>query len=231
MRGESGKGLSVQVVADEGRLRLLSGNELVGDWQVGELGIAVLHDGFAIRAEGEEMILKADDDAELAEELGVQAASPRMARKVAALHNPDDPPPEPVVDAVAEPNRNVLAIAFALGGVLVLLGGTFLRIAPDSAASAATAQAFQEQGDGGSEFWFAFVIGGALMVAVAYVMSLGTRGARIASILLIGAVVVLFGWVITNAVNNASYLTAYGFIAGGLVVAVAVLFGGGLRSK
>jgi len=230
MRGDNGPGVSVRVLADEGRLRLLSGNEIVGDWQISEIGINTLQDGFAIKAEGEEFVLRANEDASLAEEFGVVAASPRMARKVAALHNPEEPePPLPATDAVAEPKSNVLAIAFALGGVLVLLGGSFLRIAPTTGASPQTIE--EAAGRGGGEFWLAFVVGGLLMVAVAWVMSIGTKWARGLSLLVMTGVVLLFGWVISRAINDASHLTAYGFIAGGLVVGVAVLFSGGLRGS
>lgn len=222
IKGENGPGLPVKVRAESGRLRLISGQDLVGDWSIGDLGISALHDGFSIRAEGEEFTLRADDDALLAEEFGVAAASPRMARKVAALHNPDEPEPE--VDAVAEPKSNVLAIVFAVGGLLVLLGGTFLQLAPTNSA---TQQTLDTGGrEGGAEFWIAFVIGGVLMVAVAFVMSVGARWARALSLIVVTLIVVLFGWVITQAVTSASYLTAYGFIAGGLVVGVGVLFSG-----
>jgi hypothetical protein len=225
-RGDSGPGIPVRVLADDGRLRLVSGKELVGDWLVRDLGINVLQDGFAIKIEGEQFLLRADEDALLAEELGIVAASPRMARKVAALHNPE--PGLPETDAVAEPKSNVLAIAFALGGVLVLLGGTFLRIAPTTGASAQTVEDAADSG--GAEFWLAFVLGGLLMVGVAYVMSIGTRWARTVSLLVMAVVVAVFAWVISNAVNDSSHLTAYGFIAGGLVVGVAVLFSGGLQN-
>ena len=229
MRGDSGPGVSVRVLVDDGRLRLVSGNELVGDWQVQDLGINTLQDGFAIKVEGEEFLLRADDDALLAEELGIVAASPRMARKLAALHNPDEPElVQAETDGVAEPKSNVLAIAFALGGVLVLLGGTFLRIAPTAGVST---QAVEDTaGRGGAEFWLAFVVGGLLMVGVAYVMSIGTRWARAISLFVMVVVVAVFAWVISNAVNDSSHLTAYGFIAGGLVVGVAVLFSGGLQN-
>ena len=227
MRGDSGPGVSVRVLADDGRLRLVSGNELVGDWQVRDFGINTVQDGFAIRVEGEEFLLRAVDDASLAEELGNVAASPRMARKVAALHNPDQPKLPADTDAIAEPRSNVLAIAFALAGVLVLLGWTFLRIAPTTGASPQTVE--ESAGRGGAEFWLAFVVGGLLMVAVAYVMSIGTRWARAVSLLVSAVVVALFAWVIGSAINDASHLTAYGFIAGGLVVGVAVLFSGGLQ--
>ena len=99
IRGEEGSGIGVRVLADEGRLKLLSGTEVVRDWSIVDVGISALQDGFAIRAEGEEFVLKALDDADLAEELGLVAVSPRLPRKVAALHNPAEPePPELVED-------------------------------------------------------------------------------------------------------------------------------------
>lgn len=229
MRGDSGPGVAVRIRADDGRLRLVSGNELVGDWPINELGINTLQDGFAIRAEGEEFVLRAVDDASLAEEMGIVAASPRMARKVAALHNPEEPETTPAPDALAEPKSNVVAIALALGGGLVLLGGTFLRIAPTPGASLQTIE--ETAARSGAEFWLAFVVGGLLMVAVAYAMSIGTRWARAVALLVMTGVVVLFGWVISRNAGDASHLTAYGFIAGGLVVGVGVLFSGGLQNS
>ncbi|MFV1961527.1 MAG: hypothetical protein ACC658_06805 [Acidimicrobiia bacterium] len=212
MRGDSGPGVNVVVSVDEGRLRILSGNELVGEWELEKIGIHALQDGFAIRAEGEEFVLKASDEVGLAEEMGLVAASPRLARKVAVSHNPE-PPPEPMLAEDGSQERsNVDAIAFALGGVLVLLGGSFLRIASATG--------------GGGEFWLSFIFGGLAMVAVAFVMSIGPGWARaVASLVLVG-VIVLFGLDVSNATADASYLTAYGFIAGGLVVGVAVVFSG-----
>ena len=82
----------------------------------------------------------------------------------------------------------------------------------------------------GADFWLAFVVGGVLMIAVAYVMSIGTRNARLVALGLLIGVVVFFGWTVSNTDAEAGELTAYGFIAGGVVVAVAVLFSGSLRS-
>jgi len=229
MRGDSGPGVAVRILADDGRLRLVSGNEMVGDWPINELGINTLQDGFAIRAEGEEFVLRAVDDASLAEEMGIVAASPRMARKVAALHNPEEPETTPTPDALAEPRSNVVAIALALGGGLVLLGGTFLRIAPTPGASSQTIE--ETAGRSGAELWLAFVVGGLLMVAVAYAMSIGTTWARAVALLVMTGVVVLVGWVISRNAGDASHWTAYGFIAGGLVVGVGVLFSGGLQNS
>ena len=219
MNGESGPALQVVVRADEGRLQLVAGEDLVGDWSIDEIGVNALHDGFVIRAEGEVFTLRATEDASLAEELGVVAAPPRMARKLATLHTPDEP--EPVVDVVAEPKSNILAIAFALGGVLVALGAILLRAAPTSAATRGL-----DGQDGGAEFWIGFAIGGGLMVLVSLVLWIQSRWVRAVSLVLMAAIVVLFGLVINEASTDASFLTAYGFIAGGLVVGVAVLFSG-----
>ena len=81
-----------------------------------------------------------------------------MARKVAALNNPEEPASSPATDAIAEPESSVLAIAFALGGVLVLLGGTLLRIAPTTVVGPQTVEGTAARDAG--EFWLAFVIGG-----------------------------------------------------------------------
>ena len=215
MRGDEGAGIGVRVLADKGRLKLLSGTEVVGDWSVGDIGISALQDGFAIRAEGEEFILKALDDADLAEELGLVAVSPRRARKGAVLHNPAEPEPPEVVE---EPRSNLMAIAFAVAGVFVVLGATFLKAAPDSAP----------ERNGGADMWPAFVVGGLLMVAIAYVMSLGLRWALGVAVLILVGVIALFGLAINGGVSDPVHLAAYGFIAGGLVLGVAVLFGGGL---
>jgi hypothetical protein len=210
MRGDREPGVNVVVRVDEGRLRILSGKELVGEWDLEEIGVNALQDGFAIRAEGEEFVLKASDAVGLAEEMGLVAASPRLARKVAVSHNPEPPPETAQADEGPPKRSNVGAIAFALAGVLVLLGGTFLRIASTTGA--------------GGEFWLPFVVGGLAMVAVAFVMSIGARWAPAMALLVLAGVIVLFGFVVANATSDTSYLTAYGFIAGGLVVGVAVLF-------
>lgn len=219
MRGDTGPGVGVRVRAEDRRIRLVAGNELVGDWMVSEIGINALNDGFNIKAEGEEFILRTEDDVAFAEELGIAAASPRLARRLATRHNPEAAPAR---EEAAPISSNLGAIGFALAGALVILGGTFLRGEESAvAARAASADDF--------EFWLAFVIGGVLMVASALVMSIGTRVARIvATVILIGMIVV-FGFAVTGFEADATQLTAYGFIAGGLVVGVAVLFSGALR--
>lgn len=224
MRGDTGPGVGVRIVAEDRRIRLVSGNELVGDWTLPEIGITALQDGFNIKAEGEEFILHTEDDVALADEIGVAAASPRLARRLAARHNPEEPPASEEPQAISS---NLAAIGFALAGALVVAGGTFLSNLGDSGSGAAPLTS--ELGGDDFEFWLAFVIGGILMIGVAYVMSIGARIARlVATIVLIG-VIVAFGFAVSNAEADATQLTAYGFIAGGLVVGVAVLFSGSLR--
>ncbi len=206
MRGESGRGVKVEVLADGPRLRLLHDDELIGEWEIGAIGIQSLQDGFAIRAEGEEFVLKTDDDAGLAREIGIVAASPRLARKVAASQNQDVPlraDPEPVVI-----KSNLGAIAFALGGVMAIAGGVLLRDDPVG------------------NFWLAFVLGGLLMVGAALAIARRTKWSRMAAVVAVSALVVVFGLAARSATPDADHLLAYGFIAGGVVVGIAVVAAG-----
>ena len=219
MRGEAGRGVEVEVLADGLRLSLLHEDELIGEWEVGAIGIQSLQDGFAIRAEGEEFVLRTDDDAGLAREIGMIAASPRLARKVAASQNQDvqlRADPEPVVI-----KSNLGSIAFALGGVMAIAGGVLLRDDPTLAATSA--------GQGlmpGGNFWFAFVLGGLLMVGAAIAIARRTKWSRMAAIIAVSALVVVFGLAARNAAPDADHLLAYGFIAGGVVVGTAVIAAG-----
>jgi hypothetical protein len=204
----------------------MAGAEAVGDWDVGSIGIQSLNKGFAVRAEGEEFILKTEDDAGIAEEIGIVAASPRLARSMAASHNPKEPPPTP--PAAESPKSGLGAILFALAGVLVLSGGFFLREDPTlSAANRTTLEGLQA----GGRFWFAFVLGGLLMVGVGFALAVGVRWARAAAVLLLVVVVIVFGLSAQSATPEADFLLAYGFIAGGVVIGVAVLFSGSLSEN
>ena len=221
MRGEAGRVVRVEVLADGPRLSLRHEHELIGEWEIGAIGIQSLHDGFAIRAEGEEFVLKTADDAGLAREIGITAASPRLARKVAASQNQDVPlrtDPEPVVI-----KSNLGAIAFALGGVMALAGGVLLRDDPTLVATGTSPN--QGLGPGGN-FWFASVLGGLLMVGAALAIARRTRWSRRAAVLAVSALVVVFGLAARSATPDADHLLAYGFVAGGVVVGIAVVAAG-----
>lgn len=229
MRGQDGPGAPVRIAVEGRRLRIVAGAEEVGDWNLDEIGIHAVPEGFSIRAEGEEFVLRAEDEVALAEEFGLAAATPRLARKVAAAHNPEPrSEPEPTQADTDGPGSRVVAIGFALGGLLVLLGGIFLR--PDTTASA-TLSVADEASVLGVAFWVAFVAGGVLMVAVALIMSLGNRWGRLAALVVVVGIVVLFVSAVGNVDGDSSSFTAYGFIAGGIVVGVAVLFSGGLGAE
>lgn len=217
MRGDTGPGVRVQVLADGERLRLVSGNELVGDWDIGQIGVHVLQDGFSVRAEGEEFILRTDDDVALADAIGVAAASPRLARRIAARHNPDEPPDYPEPTPI---RSNLGAVGYALAGGLVVFGGTFLNFDGGSA-----------NGAGSDGFGLIFIIAGVLMIAVAFMMSLGVGLSRVLAGTLLFGVVVAFGILIGDIEANVTVLTAYGLIAGGVVVGIAVLVSGSTRRE
>ena len=189
--------------------------------EIGDIGIQSLHDGFAIRAEGEEFVLKTDDDVGLAREIGIAAASPRMARKVAASQNQEVPStadPDPLVT-----RSKLAAIAFALGGVMALASGVLLR--DDPTLTAAEASAGQGLGPVGN-FWFAFVLGGLLMVGAALAIARRSKWSRMAAIFAVSALVVVFGLAARSATPDTDHLLAFCFIAGGVVVGIAVVFAG-----
>lgn len=222
MRDDSGDEIHVRVEVDGGKLRLKSGDDLLGEWPAPEIGIHSLNEGFVVRAEGEEFLLITEDDAALAEALDLKAVSPRLAKQVAARHRPDEPP------LPSEPERvtsRVGSIAFALSGALIVVGATVLRSGDASVARG------QAELTGSLEFWLAFTIGGVLMIATAYILAIGARWGRLAAILSLVLVTVVFGLAVSDTPTDATHLTAYGFLAGGLVIGVTVLFGGFLEDR
>lgn len=223
MSGDSGPGTQVRVFCGGDHLKLTAGDEAVGEWSIREIGIHALNEGFVLRAEGEEFFLVTEDDAALAEEMGIVASSPRLARQVAARHNPEDRPVFPESESVPS---HVSAVAFALAGALVLVGATILRAAN---ADLAVARSSTEVIAGsGIEFWVAFTVGGALMVALAYILSIGAPGSRIGAIAVLAGVTALFGMAMSDTATDAGHLTAYGFLGGGLAVGAAILLSGSL---
>ena len=218
MKSDSGPGVRVDVFVDDGRIRLVSGNELIGEWELVAVGVHVLDDGFSIRADGEEFLLRTEDDVAIAEELGVATSTPRMARKVAGSHNPADQLSEPEKTDATE--SNLPAIGYALAGTLILAGGVFLNVGSSASSSPL---------DGDGDYWIAFIAGGVLMVGVAYLIATGSEVARVASMLVLLGLIVVFGFAASDAILDADVLLAYGFIAGGIVVGVAAVFSTGLR--
>lgn len=220
MNGEADRETRVRIQVEGEILRLKSGEDVLGEWSIHEIGIHALNEGFLVRAEGEEFLLVTEDDAALAESLDLKTVSPRLAKQVLARRRPEEAPSRPELEP--EPSR-VGAIAFALSGALVVVGATFLR--------AATLSRGQDEVVGRLEFWLAFTIGGVLMIATGVVLARPTRWGRLAAILSLALIMILFGLAVSDTRIDATHLTAYGFLAGGLVVGVAVLFGGLLEDR
>lgn len=221
MRGEEARGIAVSIIVDDLHIRLVSGEELIGDWDISQIGITALNEGFNIRAEGEEFVLHTDNDAAVADSLGLATASPRMARLVAASHPPEERVPEPEPEL---PRSQLGAIGFALGGVLVLVGGVVLRIAQGGDQTVGSV-------DDGGPVWMAYVVGGVLMVANGYLLAIGPKWARAAAFVTMATLVAVFVITAQGSPPAVDLIFPYGFVAGGLVVGVAMLFSGTISPR
>jgi hypothetical protein len=85
MRGANPDSGVLEVLVDltEERMILHTGSTILGDWALDELRIRGEDDGFHVRLEGEEVIIRTNDDPGLALELGLRSASPRLRRQMA----------------------------------------------------------------------------------------------------------------------------------------------------
>ncbi len=75
----------VEVDLTEERCKLVSGDVQLADWTVDEMVVNAQPDGFHIRAEGEEIILELDRDAEFALAMGLRTGPPLLVRKMSSL--------------------------------------------------------------------------------------------------------------------------------------------------
>lgn len=222
MNGDPGGETRVRVEFEGDTLRLKSSDDVLGEWSIHEIGFHALNEGFLVRAEGEEFLLITEDDAALADEMDLKAVSPRLAKQVAARHRPEEspPPPEP------EPEHSRAGpLAFAVAGALILVGASVLGLSGTGVARG------QAEITGGLEFWLAFTIGGVLMIATALILAVGGRFGRLVAILSLVLITLLFGLAVSDTPTDATHMTAYGFLAGGLVIGVAVLFGGLIEDR
>lgn len=80
---ENGVEVSVDLAAE--RIVIRGGDVLIGDWPMDDVRVVATDEGFRLRAEGEEVVLVVDRDAELAIELGLRSAPPVLRRRMAAL--------------------------------------------------------------------------------------------------------------------------------------------------
>lgn len=89
MLGENGPGLPVVVDLRDDRLEIRSGEVEIGDWSRDEVRVNADIDGIHLRAEGEEVILDLEKDAEFAIEIGLRQAPPLLRRRMAQLLRTD----------------------------------------------------------------------------------------------------------------------------------------------
>ena len=87
--GDEGPALDVSIDLDQERFRVTAGGSEIGDWAMEEIRVNALADGFHLRAEGEEVVLAIDEDAQFALDIGLRSAPPHLRRKMAALMRND----------------------------------------------------------------------------------------------------------------------------------------------
>jgi hypothetical protein len=87
--GEDGPGIPVVIDLRDDRLGITSGEIEIGDWSRAEVRINADVDGIHVRAEGEELVLDLERDAEFALEVGLRQAPPLLRRRMAQLMRTD----------------------------------------------------------------------------------------------------------------------------------------------
>lgn len=158
MAGDLGRGVGVQVHLEEETLTLVAtdGGEL-GTWSLSDVGIASKPDGFHLRLEGEEIVLRTDNDANFALALGVSTPTSRLARQMAKLRDEattsellvdlsDLPPPvpEPTPEEVSSMPRRAYRLADGLPylGPLVVVAATLALVSSIVSAASGSAISF-----------------------------------------------------------------------------------------
>lgn len=89
MSGDSQPPLGVEVDLTDDHMVVVSGEMEIADWQVDDLRVSALEDGFHITAEGEDVILEVVDDARFAVELGLKNAHPELRKRMSQLLRDD----------------------------------------------------------------------------------------------------------------------------------------------
>lgn len=92
VEGDTDPEIGVEIDLDGERMKLAAGEVEIADWSLEEIRVAALQDGFHVRAEGEEVVLKVEDDGHFAIDLGLTTAHPALRRRMAALLRERDTP-------------------------------------------------------------------------------------------------------------------------------------------
>jgi hypothetical protein len=90
MPGERGPGLRVEIdLTDDSHLHIAAAQELIGDWSIEDLAIRAAEDGFHLLAEGEEVIIRTDNDPAFAVAIGLRNAPTLLRRQMSELMRND----------------------------------------------------------------------------------------------------------------------------------------------
>ena len=89
LRTPTERDTAIRVVIDltSERLRLRSGETEIADWSLDDINVNAQSDGFHIKAEGEEIILDLNQDAEFAVALGLKSAPVGLARRMSMVRD------------------------------------------------------------------------------------------------------------------------------------------------
>jgi hypothetical protein len=88
--GEIGPGLRVQIdLTDDSHLQIAAAQDVIGDWPLHEVGIRAADDGFHVLAEGEEVILRTENDPAFAVAVGLRNAPTLLRRQMSELMRND----------------------------------------------------------------------------------------------------------------------------------------------
>ncbi len=86
MPGEMGPGVKVVIdLTQDHHLHISAAADLIGDWPIHEVGIKASADGFHVLAEGEEVILRTENDPAFAVAVGLRNAPTLLRRQMSEL--------------------------------------------------------------------------------------------------------------------------------------------------
>lgn len=88
--GRTEPAMGVEIDLNEEKMRIRAGDVEVADWNLDEIRISALVDGFHVRAEGEEILLDVIEDGRFAVELGLRSAHPHLRQRMSAILRPQD---------------------------------------------------------------------------------------------------------------------------------------------
>ncbi|HEY7563881.1 MAG TPA: hypothetical protein VIA81_03055 [Acidimicrobiia bacterium] len=85
-------------LTDDHHMRITTEDVEIGQWEIGGVTVRAADDGFHMMADGEELVLKTDDDPAFAIAMGIRNAPPILRKQISErlrydprYHNVDEP--------------------------------------------------------------------------------------------------------------------------------------------